>query len=43
LQHNTATGQTQSLFFSSLSGGTQTNFASISDGTQLSIVGWTTM
>ncbi len=42
-QHNTATGQTQSLLFSSLSGGAQTNFASISDGTQLSIVGWTTM
>ena len=38
-----ANGQTQSLLFGSLSGGTSTTFASISDGTQLSIVGWTTM
>lgn len=31
------------LFFGSLSGGAPTRFAWISDGTQLSIVGWTTM
>jgi eukaryotic-like serine/threonine-protein kinase len=43
LQHNTANGQTQSLLAGSLSGGTPTTFALISDGTQLSIVGWTTM
>jgi eukaryotic-like serine/threonine-protein kinase len=43
VQQNTANGQTQSLLFGSLSGGTPTTFASISDGTQLSIVGWTTM
>jgi eukaryotic-like serine/threonine-protein kinase len=43
IQQNTANGQTQSLFFGSLSGGTSTTFASIADGTQLSIVGWTTM
>ena len=43
LQHNTANGLTQSLLFGSLNGGTPTTFASISDGTQLSIVGWTTM
>ena len=42
LQQNTANGQTQSLLFGSLSGGTSTTFASIADGTQLSIVGWTT-
>jgi dipeptidyl aminopeptidase/acylaminoacyl peptidase len=34
---------TAQLFFGSLSGGTPTSFASTSDGTQLSIVGWTTM
>jgi hypothetical protein len=43
LQQNSANGQTQSLLFGSLSGGTSTTFASIADGTQLSIVGWTTM
>jgi hypothetical protein len=43
LQHNSANGKTQSLLFGSLNGGTPTTFASISDGTQLSIVGWTTM
>jgi len=31
------------LFFGSLSGGTPTRFAGMADGTQLSIVGWTTM
>ncbi len=31
------------LFFGSLSGGTPTRFAEMSDGTDLSIVGWTTM
>lgn len=34
---------TLTLFFGSLSGGTSTRFAEMSDGTQLSIVGWTTM
>ena len=34
---------TYALLFGSLSGGAPTTFASISDGTQLSIVGWTTM
>ena len=43
IQQNTANGQTQSLLFGSLSGGTSNTFASISGGTQLSIVGWTTM
>ena len=43
LQHNSVNGQTQSLLFGSLNSGTTTVFASISDGTQLSIVGWTTM
>src|SRR5258706_2207818 len=43
LQHNSVNGKTQSLLFGSLNGGTPTTFASISDGTQLSIVGWTTM
>jgi hypothetical protein len=43
IQQNTANGQTQSLLYGSLSGGTSTTFASISGGTQLSIVGWTTM
>ena len=43
IQQNSANGQTQSLLFGSLSGGTSTTFASISDGTQLSIVGWTTI
>ena len=33
---------TFALLFGSLSGGVPTTFASISDGTQLSIVGWTT-
>jgi hypothetical protein len=31
------------LVFGSLNGGSPTIFAYISDGTQLSIVGWTTM
>ena len=43
IQQNTANGQTQSLLFGSLSGGTSTTFASIAGGTQLSIVGWTTI
>ena len=43
LQQNTANGETQSLLFGSLSGSSTTTFASIADGTQLSIVGWTTM
>jgi dipeptidyl aminopeptidase/acylaminoacyl peptidase len=43
LQHNSANGQTQSLLFGSLSGGTPTVFASISNGTSLGLVGWTTM
>jgi hypothetical protein len=43
IQQNTANGQTQSLLYGSLSGGSSTTFASISGGTQLSIVGWTTM
>lgn len=43
LQHNTANGQTQSLLVGPINGGTPTTFASISDGTQMSIVGWTTM
>jgi eukaryotic-like serine/threonine-protein kinase len=43
LQHNSANGQTESLLFGSINGGSSTTFASISDGTQLSIVGWTTM
>ncbi len=43
LQHNSANGQTQSLLFGSLNGESSSTFASISDGTQLSIVGWTTM
>jgi len=34
---------TVTLFFGSLSGGTPTRFAWVSDGTGLSIVGWTTM
>jgi eukaryotic-like serine/threonine-protein kinase len=42
LQHNTANGQTESLLFVSINGGTPTTFASIS-GTQLAIVGWTMM
>ncbi len=32
-----------SLLYGSLNGGNPTSFASIADGTQLSIVGWTTM
>ena len=43
IQQNSANGQTQSLLFGSMSGGTSTTFASIDGGTQLSIVGWTTM
>jgi hypothetical protein len=43
LQHNSANGQTQSLLFGSINGVSSTTIASISDGTQLSIVGWTTM
>jgi hypothetical protein len=43
IQQNTANGQIQSLLFGSLSGGSSTTFASISGGTQLSIVGWTIM
>lgn len=43
LQQNSANGKTQSLLFGSLNGGTPTTFASISDGTQLAIAGWTTM
>jgi len=43
LQHNSANGQTESLLFGFINGGSSTTFASISDGTQLSIVGWTTM
>jgi hypothetical protein len=43
LQHNSANGQTETLLFGSINGGSSTTFASISDGTQLSIVGWTTM
>ncbi|HXX78843.1 MAG TPA: hypothetical protein VEI53_10145 [Ktedonobacteraceae bacterium] len=42
VQQNSADGQTQSLLYGSMNGGTPTTFASIS-GTQLSIVGWTTM
>jgi hypothetical protein len=42
-QQNSANGQTESLLFGSINGGSSTTFASISDGTQLSIVGWTTM
>ena len=34
---------TFTLFYASLSGGSPSQFASISDGTQLAIVGWTTM
>ena len=34
---------TATLFFGSLSGATPTRFAWVSDGTGLSIVGWTTM
>ena len=41
-QQNTANGQTESLLFGSLGRGTSTIVASIADGTQLSIVGWTT-
>lgn len=43
LQHNSSDGKTVSLLFGSLNGGSTTTFASISDGTQLSIIGWTTM
>lgn len=43
VQHNSANGTTQSLLFGALRGGQSTIFASISDGTQLSIVGWTTL
>jgi eukaryotic-like serine/threonine-protein kinase len=42
LQTSGHTG-TVTLFFGSLSGGTPTRFAWMSDGTQLSIVGWTTI
>jgi len=42
-QQNSVNGQTESLLFGSINGGSSTTFASISDGTQLSIVGWTTM
>jgi len=42
LQHNSSNGQTQSLLLGSMNGGMPTPFASIS-GTQLSIVGWTTV
>jgi hypothetical protein len=38
-----SSGPTYSLFFGPLNGGTATSFASISDGTQLETVGWTTM
>jgi hypothetical protein len=41
-QQNSANGQTQSLLYGSMNGGTTTTFASIS-GTQLFIVGWTTI
>lgn len=34
---------TLTLFFGSLSGGTSTRFAEMSDGTKLSVVGWTTL
>ena len=34
---------TYTLFYASLNGGSPTSFVSISDGTQLTIVGWTTM
>ena len=43
LQHNSSDGKTITLLFGSLSGGSPTTFASIADGTQLSIIGWTTM
>ncbi len=39
----TNSGNTYSLLYGSLSGGSTFTFASISDGTFLSIVGWTTM
>jgi len=43
LQHNSADFKTVSLLYGSLNGGSPTTFASVSDGTQLQIVGWTTM
>ena len=42
LQHNSG-NNTVSLLYGSLNGGAPTTFASLSDGTQLSVVGWTTM
>ena len=43
LQVNSGSGNTFSLLYGSLNGGSTFTFASISDGTFLTIVGWTTM
>jgi hypothetical protein len=43
LQHNSANNKTVSLLYGSLSGGTPTTFASLSNSTTLSVVGWTTL
>lgn len=43
LEHFTANYQTQSLLVGPMNGGAPTTFASISEPTQMSIVGWTTM
>lgn len=43
LQSNNSSSHISALFFGSLNGGSPTTFASISDGTMLYTVGWTTM
>jgi len=43
LQSNNSTSHISALFFGSLNGGSPTTYASISDGTMLYTVGWTTM
>jgi eukaryotic-like serine/threonine-protein kinase len=43
LQEANLTRQTSAILFGSLNGGTPTTFVSTSDGSQLALVGWTTM
>jgi hypothetical protein len=43
IQHSSKHGTVQTLLFGSLNGGSPTTFATSSDGTQLAVVGWTTI
>lgn len=43
IQHSSKHGTVQTLLFGSLNGGSPTTFATSSDGTQLAVVGWTTL